>query len=154
MTEQQKYQMDLNGFFLLKAHYSPEQVAEFHRGIDELQAIPIDHASYTEVGVAHPGLHGLQADSAHEAWKKDRAAQLAGSPPRRLDMAICGTDKLDQVVRDPVLRAIHTELAGGPCVLSATYFIEKQGPQPPDMQLGLHFGGAPRQRNFHYEYGE
>ena len=59
-------------------------------------------------------------------------------------------------------------------MLSATYFIEKQvithppthqhsisltpvfsfsqGPQPLDTQLGLHFGGQPRQRNFHYGY--
>jgi hypothetical protein len=152
MTEEQKYQMDLNGFFLLKSHYTAQQVAEFHRGIDELQAIPVEHTSYAALGVAHPGLHRLQADPAHEVWQRDRAAQLAGQPPRRLDMAICGTDKLDQVVRDPVLRAIHTELAGGPCMLSATYFIEKQGPQPQDMELGLHFGGFPRQRNFHYEY--
>lgn len=44
-----------------------------------------------------------------------------------VDRAICGTAKFDQIVRDPVLRAIHTELAGGACTLSATYYIEKQG---------------------------
>eukprot|EP01052_Picozoa_sp_SAG31_P015713 SAG31_NODE_1018_length_10354_cov_10.995514_1_plen_201_part_00 len=47
MTEEQKYQFDLNGFFILKQYYDAQSVAEFHRGIDELQAIPVDHAEYT-----------------------------------------------------------------------------------------------------------
>lgn len=32
---------DLNGFFILKRHYDAAAVAEFNRGIDELQAIPV-----------------------------------------------------------------------------------------------------------------
>ena len=68
----------------------------------------------------------------------------------RVDMAICGTTRFDAIVRDPILRKIHETLAGGAVMLSATYYIEKHGPGAKGG--GLHFGGFPRQRNFHYDY--
>ena len=46
LSDEQKYQFDLNGFFVLKQHYDAAAVAEFHEGIDELQAVPVEHAEY------------------------------------------------------------------------------------------------------------
>jgi hypothetical protein len=111
------------------------------------QAIPVTHAEYTKRGIAHPALHAAQADPDHAVWKqKDEG----GLPPLRVDMAICGTTRFDAIVRDPILRKIHETLAGGAVMLSATYYIEKHGPGAKGG--GLHFGGFPRQRNFHYDY--
>ena len=104
------YQFDVNGFFVLKGHYSPADVAEFNAAVDELQAIPVTHEEYTARGIAHPALTPAQADPQHAAWK---ASQEDPNPPFRVDHAICGTDKLDKIVRDPVLRTIHETLAGG-----------------------------------------
>ena len=64
----------------------------------------------------------------------------------RVDHAICGTDKFDRIVRDPVLTGIHTTLAGGPFFISATYYIEKVGPAPGG---GLHNGGYPVDRDIY-----
>lgn len=67
----------------------------------------------------------------------------------RVDNAICGTDKLDRIVRDPVLKTLHQTLAGGNIYISSTYYIEKWGPARGDI---LHNGGYPKDRRFHYEY--
>jgi hypothetical protein len=64
-------------------------------------------------------------------------------------MGICGTARWDGMVRDRKLNAIHHELAGGACNISATYFIEKQGPVPGG---GLHNGGFPKDKNIFYDY--
>ena len=148
-TAGQMYQFDVNGFFVMKAHYNAEQVAQLNAGVDELQSIPVEHAEYMRLGIAHPALTAAQADPEHEVWSKGRQEQEAGRPPLRVDMGICGTDKWDLVVRDEQLRKLHRTLAGGATMLSATYYIEKQGPGAAGG--GLHFGGYPRQRNFHYE---
>ena len=39
-----------------------------------------------------------------------------------------GSTAFDPIVRDPVMKAIHRELAGGECMLSGNYYIEKYGP--------------------------
>lgn len=148
-TPGQMYQFDVNGFFVMKAHYSAEQVATLNAGVDELQRIPVEHAEYMRLGVAHPLLTAAQADPEHEVWSKGRQEQEDGRPPLRVDMGICGTDKWDLIVRDEQLRKLHRTLAGGATMLSATYFIEKLGPGAAGGPL--HFGGYPRQRNFHYE---
>jgi hypothetical protein len=148
LSPEHAYQFDVNGFFVIKGHYSAEEVAEFHRGIDELQAIPVEHAEYTRLGIAHPALTVAQNDPDHEVWKQPGGE--GSPPPFRVDHAICGTTCFDRIVRDPVLRKIHETLAGGAVMLSATYYIEKHGPGAPGG--GLHFGGFPKQRNFHYDY--
>lgn len=147
LSPENAYQFDVNGFFVLRGHYGPEEVAEFNRGIDELQAIPVTHAEYTKRGIAHPALHAAQADPDHDVWKQHDGG---GPPPLRVDHAICGTARWDRIVRDPILRKIHETLAGGAVMLSATYYIEKHGPGAKGG--GLHFGGFPKQRNFHYDY--
>jgi hypothetical protein len=38
MSPDQRYQFDVLGYFVIKGHYSAAAVAEFNRGIDELQA--------------------------------------------------------------------------------------------------------------------
>ena len=120
-TAGQMYQFDVNGFFVMKAHYNAEQVATLNAGVDELQRIPVEHAEYMRLGIAHPALTAAQADPEHEVWSKGRQEQEDGRPPLRVDMGICGTDKWDLVVRDEQLRKLHRTLAGGATMLSATY---------------------------------
>ena len=120
-TAGQMYQFDVNGFFVMKAHYNAEQVATLNAGVDELQSIPVEHAEYMRLGIAHPALTAAQADPEHEVWSKGRQEQEDGRPPLRVDMGICGTDKWDLVVRDEQLRKLHRTLAGGATMLSATY---------------------------------
>ena len=50
---------------------------------------------------------------------------------------------------EDTMKAIHTELAGGQCMLSNNYYIEKHGPCHGG---GLHHGGFPKMRTFHYGY--
>jgi hypothetical protein len=149
LTPEQAYEFDLRGFVVLRSHYSPAQVQQLERGIDELQAIPCTHAAYTRVGVASDNLARAMEDPEHESWAAKRQALAAGTPPRRLDMGICGTADWDLMVRDESLNAIHHQLAGGACNLSATYFIEKQGPVPGG---GMHNGGFPRDKNIYFQY--
>eukprot|EP01052_Picozoa_sp_SAG31_P015714 SAG31_NODE_1018_length_10354_cov_10.995514_2_plen_73_part_00 len=59
------------------------------------------------VGVAHPSLHAAQADPMHEVWARGQADQTKGSPPRRVDMAICGTAKFDKIVRGGLEKTQH-----------------------------------------------
>ena len=136
---------------MLKQYYTPEEVAVFNAGIDELQAIPVTHANYTELGLSTAGGTGAAwEDASHEAWHGRPLTELAAERQQnRIDMLICGTPKFDRVVRDPKMLAIHTELAGGQCMLSNNYYIEKHGPCHGG---GLHHGGFPRMRTFRYGY--
>ena len=147
LTEEQKYEFDLRGFIVLQNHYDNATVEKLNRGIDELQQIPCEHAEYTRLGVASDALARAMTDPNHESWAQKRAAMERGEPPRRLDMGICGTSLWDVMVRDQKLNAIHHELAGGACNVSATYFIEKHGPVAGG---GLHNGGFPKDKNIHY----
>lgn len=153
LTPEQKYEFDLRGYLVLRQHFDADAVAGFHAGIDELQAIPIDYRTYARLGVASYFLRPAMADPEHPFWKgehrPDRAPDPANGGVGRVDHALCGTDKFDRIVRDPVLKAIHTELAGGPVYLSATYYIEKAGPAPGGR---LHNGGFPVDRDIHYGY--
>lgn len=153
LTPAQQYEFDLRGYLVLRQHFDADAVAGFHAGIDELQAIPIDYRTYTRLGVASYFLRPAMADPEHPFWKgehrPDRAPNPATGGVGRVDHALCGTDKFDRIVRDPVLKAIHAELAGGPVYLSATYYIEKVGPAPGG---GLHNGGFPVDRDIHYGY--
>ena len=144
---------------MLRQHYPPEMVAQFDKGIDELQAIPIDFETYHRLGVASHALAAAMEDPNHAFWLEalnshdvdgvalPESQSTAVEPVRRVDMGICGTSLWDDIVTDPHLNAIHTELAGGPCNISATYYIEKQGPATGG---GLHNGGFPKDKNIYY----
>ena len=152
LTPEQKYEFDLRGYLVLKSHYDTDAVTQFHAGIDELQAIPIDYDTYRNIGVSSYFLGPANRDPDHPFWKgehrPDRAPNQTGGVGR-VDHAICGTAHFDPIVRDPVLKAIHTELAGGPIYISATYYIEKVGPVPGG---GLHNSGYPFLRDIYYRY--
>ena len=93
----QRYEFDVNGYFVIKGHYSAAQVATFNAGIDELQAVPVSHAAYTALGIATAGGTGAaMLDPGHQTW---HGAPLVGRENNRVDMLICGTDKFDAIVR-------------------------------------------------------
>lgn len=152
LTPAQRFEFDVRGYFVLKGYYTAEEVAMFNAGIDELQEVPVTHKNYTDLGLSLPG--GIPRDAArdpsHERWHGRALTELAAERQQnRIDMLICGTDKFDRIVRDPQMKAIHTELAGGQCMLSNNYYIEKHGPCHGG---GLHHGGFPKMRTFHYGY--
>ena len=153
LTPEQKYQFDIQGYIVLKQHYDAEAVKEFHAGIDELQAIPIDYETYTKLGIASYHLAAAMKDPDHPVWKgehrQDRRLNPKTGGVGRVDHALCGTDKFDRIARDPIFKAIHTTFAGGPVFISATYYIEKVGPARGG---GLHNGGFPRDRDIYYAY--
>ena len=153
LTPEQKYEFDLRGYIVLKGHYDEAAVAEFHAGIDELQAIPVDYETYTRLGVASYFLAAAMSDPEHPFWKGDHRPDRRPNPGTggigRVDHALCGTGRFDRIVRDPVMKSIHRELAGGPVYISATYFIEKVGPVAGG---GLHNGGFPLDRDIYYDY--
>jgi len=153
LTPEQKYEFDIRGYIVLKQHYDAAAVKEFHAGIDELQAIPIDYETYKKLGVASYFLATAMQDPDHPFWKGEHHPDRGPNPQTggvgRVDHALCGTDKFDPIVRDPILQAIHTTFAGGPVFISASYFIEKVGPAPGG---GLHNGGFPRIRSIYYDY--
>ena len=153
LTPEQKYEFDLQGYIVLKQHYDADAVEELHAGIDELQAIPIDYETYAKLGIASYNLAAAMIDPEHSFWKgehrPDRRLNPANGGVGRVDHALCGTDKFDLIVRDPVLKAIHTTFAGGPVFISATYYIEKVGPC---IGGGLHNGGYPVDRDIYYAY--
>jgi len=152
LTPEQKYQFDVKGYFVLKQHYDREAVEEFHAGIDELQAIPIDYETYKKLGIASYYLDKAE-DPEHPVWSGEHRGDRRLNPKTggvgRVDHIICGTDKFDRIVRDSNLNALHRTLAGGNFYISSTYYIEKWGPA-----LGgkLHNNGYPKDRHFHYEY--
>ncbi len=153
LTPEQKYEFDLRGYFVLKGHYGAEALKEFHAGIDELQSIPIDYETYRKLGVASYFLGAAMENPDHPFWygehRDDRRPNPETGGGGRVDHALCGTDKFDRIARDPILKAIHTELAGGPIMLSATYYIEKVGPC---IGGGLHNAGYPVNRDIRYSY--
>ena len=151
LTPEQKYEFDLQGYIVLRQHYDEETVAEFHAGIDELQAIPIEYETYTKLGIASYFLAPAMVDPEHRVWQGEHTKYFPNPDTGvgRVDHAICGTDKFARIVRDPALTAIHTTLAGGPFFISATYYIEKVGPAPGG---GLHNGGYPVDRDIYYAY--
>jgi hypothetical protein len=152
LTPAQRFEFDVRGYIVLRGHYSPAQVAEFNAGIDEVQALPKTHANFTELGPlwAMPQDPAAMDDSTHEYWNgrtvAEDAAERKGSS---MSVLLAGSDKFDAIVRDPLMREIHRELAGGTCMLSGNYYIEKFGPCPGG---ALHHGGFPRMRTFHYAY--
>ena len=153
LTPEQKYEFDLQGYIVLKQHYTAEAIAELHGGIDELQAIPIEYETYRKLGVASYFLATAMEDPQHPVWQGEHDDYRPLNPQTggvgRVDHALCGTDKFDRIARDPVLTAIHTTLAGGPFFIAATYYIEKVGPAAGG---GLHNGGYPVDRDIYYAY--
>ena len=153
LTPEQKYEFDLQGYIVLRGHYDEQALKMLHAGIDELQAIPVDYETYSKLGIASYYLAAAMEDPEHEFWhgghRPDRRPHPETGGVGRVDHALCGTDKFDLIVRDPVLRAIHTELAGGSVFISATYYIEKIGPCPGGC---LHNGGYPVDRDIYYAY--
>ena len=153
VTPELKYELDLRGYFVLRGHYDEDAIREFHSGIDELQAIPIEYAAYQKLGVATYALAESIEDSQHPVWKGDHRADRPLNPKTgglgEINHALCGTDRFDPIVRDPILNTIHSTLAGGAFFISATYFVEKVGPA---IGGGLHNGGYPIDRNIYYAY--
>ena len=152
LSDEQKYEFDLRGYLVLRQHYDAEAVGEFHAGIDELQAIPIEHKTYRKLGVGHFLMAPAMADPEHPGWHGEfgegRVNPETGAV-WKVEHALCGTDKFDRIVRDQILRAIHTTLAGGPMFISATYFIERVRSSAAG---GLHNGGYPVDRDIFYAY--
>ena len=134
----QRFEFDVRGYFVLKGYYTPEEVAEFNAGIDELQQISVTQENYTKLGLSLDG--GIPRDAAldptHDRWHGRPLTELAAERKQnRIDMLICGTEKFDRIVRDPSMKAIHTELAGGQCMLSKCE--HKQSPPQHDSQMPL-----------------
>eukprot|EP01045_Picozoa_sp_COSAG04_P016757 COSAG04_NODE_1427_length_6801_cov_3.862131_4_plen_269_part_00 len=160
---------------ILRQHYSPESVQLFNEAIDEVQKVPVTFDAYNELGLAPGGAPGEPwRDPKHAAWHGRTLLGPEARPQNRVDNIICGTDKLDSIVRDHKMKEIHKvttilpsvfsrcahvahtppallagavlqELAGGACMLSATYYIERHGPCDAG---GLHHGGFPKMRTF------
>ena len=153
LTPERRYELDLKGYFVLKGHYDAAAVAEFHAAIDELQAIPVEYETYKKLGIASYFLAAAMEDPEHPVWKGEHRADRRPHPQTggvgRVAHAICGTDKFDRIVRDPLLKILHQTLAGGNFYISSTYYIEKWGPARGGI---LHNGGYPKDRHFHYEY--
>ena len=153
LTPEQKYEFDLRGYFVLRQHYDGAAIEEFHAGIDELQAIPIDYETYKKLGIASYHLAAAMENPEHPVWRGEHREDRRPNPKTggvgRVDHAICGTDKFDRIVRDPMLKSLHRTLAGGNFYLSSTYYIEKWGPARGGP---LHNSGYPKDRHFHYEY--
>ena len=51
LTPERRYELDIKGCFMLKAHYDAVAVAEFHVAIDELQSIPVEYETYKKLGI-------------------------------------------------------------------------------------------------------
>ena len=150
LTPEQQYEFDIKGYIILRKHYDSDIVAQLHEGIDALQAIPIDYDTYRKLGVASLHLAPAMENPQHEFWNGNRSKNRAETPGVwKVEHSICGTDKFDVIVRDPILEDIHSALTGSTIFISATYYIEKIGPAP---SSGLHNGGFPPDRHIHYAY--
>ena len=68
LSPEQKYEFDLRGYIVLENHYDSDRIAACHAGIDELQAIPIDFATYRKLGVSSPDLGPADVDPHHPFW--------------------------------------------------------------------------------------
>ena len=152
LSDEQKYELDLRGYFVLREHYGELAITEFNQGIDELQAIPMDYETYCKLGVGHYLMAPAMSDPQHPGWHGEhepgRINPKSGSV-WKVEHALCGTDRFDRIVRDPLLQAIHGTLAGGPIFISATYYIERVGPGAAG---GLHNGGYPVDYDIWYQY--
>jgi hypothetical protein len=149
LTPEQQYEFDLNGYIVLKDHYDADALALLHEGIDELQAIPLDYDTYRNLGIASYHLAAAMEDPQHVFWNRNGSVNPETGRVRSVDQAICGTDRFDGIVRDPVLEDIHSALAGSTIFISATYFIERVGTTAVS---GLHNGGHPPDRHIYYDY--
>ena len=152
LTPAQRFEFDVRGYFVLRGHYSPAQVAAFNAGIDEVQAVPMTHANYTRIGPMWPVPQDRAAldDATHAHWTARTVAEDAAERKQTsMSLLIAGSTKFDPIVRDSLMKEIHRELAGGECMLSGNYYIEKHGPCPGG---GLHHGGFPRMRTFRYAF--
>ena len=153
LSPEQKYEFDIHGYIVLRRHYDGKALEDFHAGIDELQAIPIDYETYKRIGIASYFLASAMEDPDHPFWHGEHRIDRQPNPDTggigRVDHALCGTEKFDRIARDSILRAVHAELAGGPIMLSATYYIEKVGPVRGGM---LHNSGYPFMRDIYYHY--
>ena len=149
LTPEQRYEFDLKGYIVLKDHYDADALALLHEGIDELQAIPLDYDTYRKLGIASYHLAAAMEDPQHAFWNRKGSVNPETGRVRSVDQAICGTDKFDGIVRDPILEDIHSALAGSTIFISATYFIERVGPAAVG---GLHNGGYPPDRHIYYDY--
>ena len=87
LTPEQKYEFDLRGYLVLRQHFDADAVVEFHAGIDELQAIPIDYRTYTRLGVASYFLRSAMADPEHPFWQGEHRADTAAEFLARVDPA-------------------------------------------------------------------
>jgi hypothetical protein len=124
LTPQQRFEFDVRGYFVLRGHYSAEQVAEFNAGIDEVQALPKTHANFTQIGPLWdiPKDRAAMDDPAHAHWTGRTVAEDAAErKTSSMSMLLAGSDKFDSIVRDPLMREIHRELAGGACMLSGAH---------------------------------
>ena len=153
LSPEQKYEFDIHGYIVLRRHYDGKALEDFHAGIDELQAIPIDYETYKRIGIASYFLASAMEDPDHPFWHGEHRIDRQPNPDTggigRVDHALCGTEKFDRIARDSILRAVHAELAGGPIMLSATYYIEKVGPCSGG---GLHNSGYPVNRDIRYDF--
>ena len=150
ITPEQQYEFDIIGYIVLRNHYNADIVAQLHDGIDELQAVPADYDTYRKLGVASFHLAPAMEDPHHEFWSGSHSENNPDTPGVwKVEHSICGTDKFDVIVRDPILEDIHSTLAGSTIFISATYYIEKIGPAP---SSGLHNGGGPPDRHIYYAY--
>jgi hypothetical protein len=121
LTPEQRFEFDVRGYIVLRGHYSAEQVAEFNAGIDEVQALPKTHANFTRIGPLWdiPKDRSAMDDPTHVHWTgRTIAEDAAERKTSSMSMLLAGSDKFDSIVRDPLMREIHRELAGGACMLS------------------------------------
>ena len=132
--------------------YDSDIVARLHDGNDDLQAIPVDYDTYRKLGVASFHLARAMKDPRHHLWGDNSSEGCVETPGVwKVGHSICGTDKFDIIVCDPILEDIHSALAGSTIFISASYYIEKIDPAPSN---GLHNGEFPPDRPIHYSYDQ
>ena len=61
-------------------HRDAAAVAQFHAGIDELQAIPVDYETYRKLGLSSYYLGAANADPEHPFWKGEHRQDRAPNP--------------------------------------------------------------------------
>jgi hypothetical protein len=86
LSLEQRYEFDVRGYFVMRGHYTAQEVALFNAGIDELQSIPVAHHDYTSRGLSTPG--GISP-----AAVDDPAAPLWHGRPLR-ELAVRGVSLL------------------------------------------------------------
>ena len=94
--------------------------------IDEIQALPKTHANFTQIGPLWdiPKDRAAVDDPTHAHWTGRTVAEDAAErKTSSMSMLLAGSDKFDSIVRDPLMREIHRELAGGACMLSGAKVV-------------------------------